>query len=440
MVSVLFADEDAGALDDLRKMCAERCHDWLPTFVRGGAAALERMETGPFDAVVAGGRLVDMEGPAFLRLAKQSKPETVRISLTNAGDPGAAMRSLPVAHQCLTKPFDADVLIQVVERATELQSLLNSAATRRMLGQVGDLPSLPANLAALDAALCDEEASLGDVAKIVTRDVAMSAKVLQLVNSSFVGLRSTVRDLRQAVAYLGVETLRSLTITTEVFRVFNPSELLLGDWMERFNEHSLEVAEIAGRLVRTSAAQYEASVAGLLHDVGELVVADRAPTKLVEILSQVSAGRPSAEAETELLGATFPIVGGCLLSLWGMNYRVVEAVTRHREHWEGRQRDPELADAVHVADALTSTGHAPRHYHGAGPDRPAGERPQQEGNLVGEAGPAGGAIGLATVDKPEPGSAEVCEPRHMVDLSDEYLERVGLLGAVRMFRSGSLFP
>jgi DNA-binding NtrC family response regulator len=84
MVAVLFADEDVGALDDLRKMCAERCHDWLPTFVRGGAAALERMGTAPFDAVVAGGRLVDMEGPAFLRRAKQSKPETVRISLTNA--------------------------------------------------------------------------------------------------------------------------------------------------------------------------------------------------------------------------------------------------------------------------------------------------------------------------------------------------------------------
>ena len=281
MVSVLFADEDRGALDDLRKMCAERCHDWVPTFVRGGAAALARMESAPVDAVVAGGRLVDMDGPAFLRRAKVTKPETVRISLTSAGDPGAAMRSLPVAHQCITKPFEAEVLIQAVDRATDLQALLNSVATRRMLGQVGDLPSLPDNLAALDAALCDEEASLGDVAKIVTRDVAMSAKVLQLVNSSFVGLRSTVRDLRQAVAYLGVETLRSLTITTEVFRVFNPSELLPGDWMERFNEHSLEVAEIAGRLVRTSAAQYEASVAGLLHDVGELVVADRAPSQAV---------------------------------------------------------------------------------------------------------------------------------------------------------------
>jgi HD-like signal output (HDOD) protein len=209
--------------------------------------------------------------------------------------------------------------------------------------------------------------------------------------------------------------------------------------MERFNEHSLEVAEIAGRLVRTSAAQYEASVAGLLHDVGELVVADRAPTKLCEILSQVSAGRPSPEAETELLGATFPIVGGCLLSLWGMNYRVVEAVTRYREHWEGRQRDPDLADAVHVADALTSTGHMSPRYQ-AGPDSPVGVLPVHEGELGDEVAPAGGAIGLVTVESPALAVAEVCEPRHMVDLSDEYLERVGLLGAVRMFRSGSLFP
>ena len=95
------------------------------------------MDSTPFDAVVAGGRLVDMDGPAFLRRAKQSKPETVRISLTSAGDAGAAMRSLPVAHQCLSKPFDADVLIQVVERGTELQALLNSDATRRCSARSG---------------------------------------------------------------------------------------------------------------------------------------------------------------------------------------------------------------------------------------------------------------------------------------------------------------
>jgi hypothetical protein len=74
-----------------------------------------------------------------------------------------------------------------------------------------------------------------------------------------------------------------------------------------------------------------------------------------------------------------------------MNYRIVEAVTRHREHREGRQGGPDLTDAVHVADALSSTGQG----------------------------------------------TEICQPRHFVDLSDEYLERTGLLGEVRMFRSAN---
>lgn len=479
MVSVLFVDEDAANLDGLRKMCADRCQDWQPTYARGGAAALAMMDGRPFDVVVSGSRLVDMDGPAFLKLAKQRKPETVRISLTSPGDPGAAMRSLPVAHQCLTKRCAPEVLVRTIRRAAELQALLHSETTRRMLGQVGDLPSLPANLVALDAALCDEEASLGDVARIITRDVAMSAKVLQLVNSPFFGLRSSIRDLHQAVAYLGVETLRALTITTEVFRVFKPSELLPRDWMERFNEHSLDVADIAGRLVRTSTAQYEASVAGLLHDVGELVVADRAPEKLCAVLAEVSGGRPPDEAETESLGATYPVLGGCLLSLWGMSYRVVEAVTRHREHWDGAPRDPELPDAVHVGDALASAGREPEGLASISPGRPAGPGPAREGDGASLGAPAGRADeeddreladeggpsaeqevaadeGEPPVDEdraagadgaqPGRGAAEeaevqvtnVCQPSQFVDLSEEYLTSVGLLGAVRRYRAGVL--
>ena len=89
MVAVLFADEDVGALDDLRKMCAERCHDWLPTFVRGRAAALERMGTAPFDAPVAGGRLVDMEGPS-LSTAGQTVQTGDRPDLTYERHPADA--------------------------------------------------------------------------------------------------------------------------------------------------------------------------------------------------------------------------------------------------------------------------------------------------------------------------------------------------------------
>jgi hypothetical protein len=236
--------------------------------------------------------------------------------------------------------------------------------------------------------------------------------------------------------------------------------------MERFNEHSLEVADIAGRLVRTSTAQYEASVAGLLHDVGELVVADRAPEKLCAVLAEVSSGRPPDEAETESLGATYPVLGGCLLSLWGMSYRVVEAVTRHREHWDGAPRDPELPDAVHVGDALASAGREPEGLASISTGRPAGPGPAREGDGASVGAPAGNADeaddreladegeppvdedraagadgaqpGRGAVEEAEVQVTNVCQPSQFVDLSEEYLTSVGLLGAVRRYRAGVL--
>jgi HD-like signal output (HDOD) protein/CheY-like chemotaxis protein len=446
MVSVLFVDDDIGALTALRKTCTDRCHGWEPTVAQDARAALAMMDKATFDAVVAGTQMAEMDGALFLELTKRRHPEIARIALSSPLNPGAAMRCLPVAHQCLTKPCDPELLARTIERASELQALLQSPATRRMIGEVGSLPSLPANLVALDAALSSEESSLGEVARIVGRDVAMSAKILHLVNSAFFGLRTEIRDLRQAVAYVGVEMLRNLTLVTEVFRVFTPSALLPDDWMARFNDHSLEVADIAGRLVRTSTAQYQASVAGMLHGVGELVVADRAPDKLCAVLAEVSAGRSPDEAETDHIGATYPVIAGCLLSLWGMSYRIVDAVTRQRDHWDGPHREPELVDILHVADALASADTEPNTdipslgAHSVDDDEPLALRDAELDGCEADEGPTGDLEEPPEESRDSqtvpgtPERARICQASQLTDLSEDYLECVGLLGAVRMSR------
>ena len=102
------------------------------------------------------------------------------------------------------------------------------------------------------------------MADVVAHDVAMSAKILRLVNSSFFGLRSQVGDLGQAVAYLGVENIRNLAFVTEAFRAFVPGIGLPSDWMSRFTDHSLAVSRIAAQVVNSRSAQYEATVVGML--------------------------------------------------------------------------------------------------------------------------------------------------------------------------------
>jgi HD-like signal output (HDOD) protein len=322
------------------------------------------------------------------------------------------LSTLPVANQCLSKSCGIEVLTRAVENTTRLQGKLFSEATQRLVAEVGALPSLPANLMAVDAALSDEDTSLGQIADIMGGDVAMVAKVLQLVNSSFFGLRAEIRDLRQAVAYLGVETLRDFALASAVFRAFTPSPLLPNDWLARFNAHSLAVADIMGQLVRTSAAKCEANVSGTLHDIGELIVAERAPAKLLEIAGDVAGGASPDEAEISHLGTTYPIIGGYLLSLWGLGHNVIEAVARQREMWAGPPREPELADVIRVGDHMAANQFA-----------------------------ATTADGPVTAESSLPGAAAtvpVCQSSAVIAVDEHYQERVGLLGVVRLYNQGFL--
>jgi HD-like signal output (HDOD) protein len=321
------------------------------------------------------------------------------------------LRALPLANQCLSTTCGSAVLRRAVDDTTRLQSRLYSEATRRLVVEVGELPSLPSSIAAIDAALSDENASLGQIATIMSGDVAMVARVLQLVNSSYFGLRAEIRDIRQAVAYLGIEALRNFALAGAVFRAFKPSPLLPDEWLTNFNSHAVSVSEIASQLVRTSFEQCEANVAGTLHDVGELVVAERAPAKLLDIATDVAQGITPDEAETRHIGTTYPVIGAYLLSLWGMDHSIVEAIACQRDTWTGPSREPGLSDIIRVADHL-----ATRQVVAKSDD-------------------------LVPMDVVEVWSATrlpVCQSSMVLTTDEGYQESVGLLGAARLFNNRPL--
>jgi HD-like signal output (HDOD) protein len=410
VLSVLFVDDNQASLQALQEVFGTFEESWQTAFVPGGDVALHVMAERPVDAVVASAPLSGMSAASFLRLTKLQHPRTARIVLSSPSDKGAALSTLPVANQCLSRECGIEVLTRAVEHTTGLQSKLFSDATRQLVAQVGALPSLPSTLAAVDEALADEDCSLAQVSDIMSSDVAMVAKVLQLVNSSFFGLRSEIRDLHHAVAYLGIEALRDFALAGSVFRAFRPSPLLPDRWLSAFNAHSLAVADTMSQLVRSGVAKCEANVAGMLHDIGELVVAERVPAALVQIAGEVAAGADPDEAEIRHLGTTYPVIGGHLLSLWGMSYNIVEAVTCQRDKWNGPPRDHQLADVVRAADHLV-------------------------GSVAGSyddltRAPAGGSAEGSS-------SLTVCQAS-ATEIDENYLDHVGMLGAVRLYNQGFL--
>jgi HD-like signal output (HDOD) protein len=252
----------------------------------------------------------------------------------------------------------------MIRNACLLSGDLVSGEVKRIIGSIDRLPSVPALYQQLNKALENEDVSTQDIGDIVQQDMGMTAKILKLVNSAFFGLRRTIETAHEAVAYLGIETVKTLVLANGIFgealhfrtRAFTMDEL----WL-----HSLSVASGAKAIAASEHAdrsvQQEAFVGGILHDVGILVLAANFPEnydRVADLVIQEQITIPAAE-QTEF-SVTHAEVGAYLLGLWGIPSPILRIVSMHHS--------PELSGgagfsallAVHAANVLAGVqGHHP---------------------------------------------------------------------------------
>jgi HD-like signal output (HDOD) protein/CheY-like chemotaxis protein len=336
-------------------MLRSQRHDWEMAFAPGGEAALALMEASPFDVIVSDMRMPGMDGATLLWRVREAHPEVVRIVLSGHTELSTALRVVPVAHQFLDKPCDAEMLRVAIERACHLKALLSDESIRRTVTALGDLPSVPRTYEALTRALADPDASLQLVAKIIEQDVGISAKVLQLVNSAFFGLTHSMTSIQSAVSYLGINTLKNLVLSVEIFRAFKPQKDLPGFSLERLQHHAQLTAQIAARLPVPKHLADIALVAGMLHDVGKLILAWKISAHFESMLAEAQeANCPVHQVEERHNGFSHAEIGAYLLGLWGLPYTVVEAVALHH----GPNRVPhQNFDAISVVYAANLLAH-----------------------------------------------------------------------------------
>lgn len=351
MKRFLFVDDEPRVLDGLQRVLRPHRLRWDCSFAAGGAAGLAEFEREPFDIVVTDMRMPGMDGAAFLEVVAARWPATVRLVLSGQADADAAMRAAGVAHQFLSKPCEPAVLERVLARADALHGLISAPHLASLLGGVDRLPGLPRIHRQLSAILNNPDAGVGDVARVVEQDAALAAKVLQLVNSSFFGHTREVVSVERAVSMLGTRLIHSLTAAHGVFRAVE--QAVLPPWFDAEAEqrHATMVAALARRLVPDPALMEGAFAAGLLHDVGRLLLALRAGDAVTEARAvALRDGIPLVAAERQVLGTTHAEVGAYLLGIWGLPWQIVGAVRWH--HTPADAADAELAVYVHAADAL----------------------------------------------------------------------------------------
>lgn len=331
---LLFVDDEPNILAGLKRMLRPMRHEWDMVFCESGHDALAQMAVTPADVVVTDMRMPGMDGAELLRRVMEKYPETVRIVLSGQADRESILNAVGPIHQYLSKPCDADTLKSTLLRACHLDDLLPNGNLKRIISQMETLPSLPSLYDEVLDELQSPDASTTALGQIISKDMGMSAKVLQLVNSAFFGLRSHIPSPTQAVILLGLDTVKILGLSARVFSQFDPVGLESLPPLKMLWEHSVGVSEFARKIAQAENADQKtidyASIAGLLHDVGKLVLAAHFPQQYGQVIDRVMKnGLDLLEAERHELGATHTEVGAYLIGLWGLPAPIVDALYFH---------------------------------------------------------------------------------------------------------------
>jgi HD-like signal output (HDOD) protein/CheY-like chemotaxis protein len=367
MKSVLFVDDESRILDGIRRMLYAERKRWDMEFALGGEAALVAFQSKSFDIVVSDMRMPGMDGAALLSKVREISPITVRIILSGHTELEAAMRAIPVAHSFLAKPCNASALRETLERVCGLQDLLTNAEVRRVISGIGELPSVPGTYQELIEAVAEPASTIDGIAKIVGRDVAMSAKVLQFANNAFFGASQTVNTVAGAVGYLGIETIKNLLLKGKTFRVLDPTDGIPPSTWDHLQAHALGAATIMASLPLEESLKDSALLAGLLHDIGELILSTTMPEVFATILAKAAERKcKSFIIEEELLGISHAEIGAYLLGIWGLPYSIVDAVAHHHHPTRVAHSGFDLVTAIYVADLLA-------HESPGGPIKPLPE-------------------------------------------------------------------
>ncbi len=349
---ILFVDDDPIITRGYKRAAEAYSDEWELYFANSGKEALELLARQSIDVLISDMRMPVMDGNALLEAVSQNHPGVVRFVLSGNVEDAKALQTAHLAHQLIAKPCDMTKLHEVVERSCRLRVLLSNPKLIQTVTGIKKIPSLPSLYMRLMKELQSEDPTPKIVGEIIAQDIAMTAKILQLVNSAFFGLPNEVVSPQRAVTILGLNTIKALVLSIHVFSEFQnfSSPYFSIDALWR---HSMIVGNLA-KLISASAGldqktQGEAQLAGVLHDIGKLLQLN-IPGFFKSI--KVKNGMVELASEYKAFSTSHAEIGAYLLGLWGLPQAVVEAVAFH--HFPSNLASTKfgIVTALHIANGL----------------------------------------------------------------------------------------
>lgn len=221
------------------------------------------------------------------------------------------------------------------------------------------LVSLPEVCIRVNQMLEDPNVSVTELGRVLAQDTGLAARLLKIVNSSFYGFPSRIETISRAVTIIGLRELRGLVLAASAIETFSkiPTDILN---MAQFWRHSVYCGVVAQSLAERCNVLHSERlfVAGLLHDIGKLIICNRLPKHARKIQNELIKEKElDFHIEKKILGYDHADVGGELLHEWNMPQALCDAVAFHHDPNKAKNNKIEVA-LVHIANSMTGLAEA----------------------------------------------------------------------------------
>lgn len=308
---------------------------WPSQIVSTAEEALKALTSERYDGIVTSARLGETPGVDFLEQAAAVAPDLVRFLVATPEDRTELTKRPGLPPHFLTTPPNPVEWAELLERGFLLMRWMSGAPVRTLLSRMTNLPAVPSLYARVMRELRSDDPSIEAVGKLIAQDPALTAKILQMVNSPVFALGRPICEAVDAVTFLGAERTKALILmaSLSLHGSLTPCD---GFSQESFWQHSLAVATM-GRLlalkeIKNASLADACFTAGLLHDIGKLLFASNLPREYGEVIAAAKRdGLDLHQAELAAFGVSHGQLGASLLGTWGLPIPVLEAIAWH-EH------------------------------------------------------------------------------------------------------------
>jgi HD-like signal output (HDOD) protein len=351
MKRILLIDNEVQVLKDLTRLFEGTEYEVVTA--QSGAEALEKLQYESVKMVVSDVRMPDMDGYELLAKIKAMFPKIMRVILCGYSDEQIVFKALQknIAKLYILKPWEDEKFRNLVEQMFETERILGNTNLLSLINNIENLPTIQTNYQRILDLIDDRDADISRIAFHIEKDASISAKILQVANSAFYGMKSG--SVRQAVSYIGLDNTKKLILSTSIIDAMNESgpsgKAIDSIWKQSFLSNRLLAFIYERHLGRKVPDAY--STAALLQNIGMIFFLKYFKTEYLKLRQFAQKNKvEERKLEKDIFNASHTEVGGYLLQWWDLPYPIIEAALFHHDPLDKSVINRELLYCTHIAN------------------------------------------------------------------------------------------